>query len=74
MNTKTTTEYMVITGRWWELDTVTEVGRAVGMVAAQLSCSFQDAATVIRGHAAAHSQDPVDVAVEIVHRELSFIA
>jgi hypothetical protein len=63
---------MRVTGRWWEFDTVTEVTRAVGMVAVQLTCSLRDAATVIRGHAAAHAQEPVDVAVDIEHRELSF--
>jgi hypothetical protein len=72
MDTETDVEYMRITGRWWESDTLAEVSASVGMVAVQLGCSPQDAATVLRAHAAAHVQDHVDVAHDIVHRNLSF--
>lgn len=72
MDTEPIVEYMRITGRWWELDTVAEVARGVGMVAVQLECGPQDAATVLRGYAAAHAQDPVEVALDVVDRTLSF--
>lgn len=63
---------MRITGRWWELDTLGEVARAVGIVADQLGCPAQDAVTVLRGHAAAHTQDLVEVALDVVSGQLSF--
>lgn len=74
MGTDLTVEYMRVTGRWWELDTIVEVGEAVGMVAAQLDCPPWDAATVLRGHAVAHAQNPVEVALDVVHRQLSFVS
>lgn len=72
MVTESTREYMRLTGRWWELDTHPEVAGAVGMVAAQLDCPPRDAATVLRAHAAAHTRDTVEVALDILQRKLTF--
>lgn len=65
-------DYMGNTGRWWELDIFAEVAQAVGMAAAQLDCPPQDAATILRAHAAAHAQDAVEVALDIVYQQLTF--
>lgn len=72
MDTEQTAEYTRLTGRWWELDTLAEVAQAVGMIAAQLDCPLPDAAAVLRGHSAAHTRDPADIAHAIVSQKLSY--
>lgn len=74
MDTEQAVDYMRLTGRWWELDTLDEVAQAVGMIAAQLECPLHDAATVLRGHTTthAHTQSTADIARDVVARNLSF--
>jgi len=64
--------YERVTGRWWERDVLAEVDQAVGMVAEQLAVPDAHAGLALRAYSAAHTQHPVDTALQVLHRELTF--